>query len=147
MGKNERSSYLQKIYDRYQKADKQGKATILDEFCKVCEYHRKHAIRLLRKRPRRAKKPAASAIQKRGRKPKYDPAVVLEPLKRVWFACDQMCSKKLKAALPEWLPHYESAYEKLDESVYQQLLSLSHSTIDRLLKPIRVKSKQKGLCV
>ena len=39
--------------------------------------------------------------------------VLLTALKRIWVATDQMCSKKLKAALPLWLPFYDSAYEPL----------------------------------
>ncbi len=34
-------------------------------------------------------------------------------LKRIWFASDQMCSKKLKAAIPLWLPFYETVYQAL----------------------------------
>jgi hypothetical protein len=48
-------------------------------------------------RPRlRGKKPGA--------KPIYNSAALLAPLKRIWFATDQMCSKKLKAAIFLWLP-------------------------------------------
>ena len=39
--------------------------------------------------------------------PIYDKEQLLMPLKRIWFATDQMCSKKLKAAIPLWLPFYE----------------------------------------
>ena len=39
--------YFKAIYHRYQKAPKALKQTILDEFCRVCGYHRKYAIRKL----------------------------------------------------------------------------------------------------
>ena len=42
-----RMEYLQSIYHRYHKASKEDKGRILDEFCNVCHYHRKHALRLL----------------------------------------------------------------------------------------------------
>ena len=48
MGKNERQAYLKAIRARYRRARKKIKVTILDEFCAVCGYNRKYAIRLLR---------------------------------------------------------------------------------------------------
>jgi hypothetical protein len=47
MGKNERKAYLQAILLRYASANKQEKKIILDEFCAVCNYNRKYAIRIL----------------------------------------------------------------------------------------------------
>ena len=52
MGKNERQAYLKAIRLRYCRAGKKAKTKVLDEFCAVCEYHRKYAIRLLN-RPRK----------------------------------------------------------------------------------------------
>ena len=45
MGRHE---YLRAIYDRYRRSSAKVKGKILDEFCRVCDCHRKHAIRLLR---------------------------------------------------------------------------------------------------
>jgi len=39
--------YLEEIYLRYNKANHKEKSVILNEFCKTCSYHRKHAIRAL----------------------------------------------------------------------------------------------------
>jgi len=50
MGKNERQAYLKAIRLRYRRARKKLKVTILDEFCSVCGYNRKYAIRLLNQR-------------------------------------------------------------------------------------------------
>lgn len=44
MGKHERQAYLKAIKERYRKANRTGKARILDEFCAVCGYHRKDAV-------------------------------------------------------------------------------------------------------
>ena len=139
MGKNERQSYLKAIRARYRRASKKAKAAILDEFCAVCGYHRKYAIRLLnqRRRTQRRRRP--------GRKPIYPSAEFLYALKRLWFACDQMCSKKLKAAIPLWLPFYETTYEPLTTETQDKLLSISAATIDRLLSPVRFKHGRKGL--
>jgi hypothetical protein len=57
-----------------------------------------------------------------------------------------MCPKRLVAAIPLWLPFYEQSYEKLSDEVSSKLLSISAATIDRLLAPIRAKSKRRGLC-
>jgi len=110
----------------------------LDEFCAVCGYSRKYAISLLGRKPgRRRKKP--------GPPRRYD-ARVFEPLKALWLASEQLCSKRLKAALPLWLPFYEAEHGALEESVRQKLLQISAATIDRLLKRERARYRGKGLC-
>ena len=47
-----------------------------------------------------------------------------------------MCSKRLKAALPLWLPFYEQEHGALAEPVRKKLLQISPATIDRLLKKV-----------
>jgi len=42
-----RREYLRAIWDRYHQGKPEQKGKILDEFCRVCDHHRKHAIRLL----------------------------------------------------------------------------------------------------
>jgi hypothetical protein len=132
--------YLQAIRQRYLKASKEAKGPILDEFCNNCGYNRKYAIRLLnvQNKPRKAQK-------RPGPKTRYQPKQVLTPLKRIWFATDQMCSKKLKAAIPLWLPFYEQEYSLVNEHVKTQLHTMSPATIDRLLQPVRIQHK-KGRC-
>ncbi len=71
---------------------------------------------------------------------------VFEPLKALWLACEQLCSKRLKAALPLWLPFYEAEQGALEESVRRKLLRISAATIDRLLKKERARYRGKGLC-
>lgn len=44
-----KKQYLIAIYERYQNALKCEKSRILDEFCAVCSYNKKTAIRLLNK--------------------------------------------------------------------------------------------------
>ena len=62
----------------------------------------------------------------------YGSKELLAALKRIWFASDQMCSKKLVAVLPLWLPFYADAYGALRPEIEQQLRTLSAATIDRL---------------
>lgn len=140
MGKNERQAYLKAIQVRYRRATRQAKAAILDEFCAVCGYHRKYAIRILGRRGKRR------APSRPGRPAIYACAALKTALKRIWFATDQMCSKKLKAAIPLWLPFYDTVYEPLTGDQREQLLVISPATIDRLLKPVRARTGHKGLC-
>ena len=139
MGKNERQAYLKAIRSRYRRTGKKAKAAILDEFCAVCGYHRKYAIRLLSRRGK-ARPPGRP-----GRKPRYAAPELLMALKRLWFASDQMCSTKLKAAFPLWLPHYATVYPALTAETQAQLRSISAATIDRLLQPVRVVHPRRGL--
>ena len=134
-----RREYLAAIRNRYRKASRKEKSVILGEFCATCGYNRKYAIRLLRK------KDSDSSHRKPGPAFRYDKDLLLVPLKRIWFATDQMCSKKLKAALPLWLPFYEEEFAPLLLDTRQKLLDMSPATIDRLLKPLRAIYK-KGRC-
>lgn len=140
MGKHERRAYLQAIQKHYRQSDRATKQMILNEFCEVCGYTRKYAIRLLNRKI----KSAAPTAKRPGPKRKYQAEVLLEPLKRIWFASDQLCGKRLKAAIPLWLPHYEDQYGSLADSVRVDLLTISAATLDRLLKPLRVQHP-KGL--
>ena len=138
MGQQSKKEYLLAIWARYQRVGRHFKSKILDEFCAVCGYSRKYAIGLLKGKPsQRTKKP--------GPRPKYD-MEVLSPLKELWLASEQMCSKRLKAALPLWLPFYEQKHGPLSQSVRTNLLKISPATIDRLLKKVRARYPAKGLC-
>ena len=95
MGKRERRAYLEAIRVRYRRASKAGKTAILNEFCAVCGYHRKYALRLLGNRKRGSK-----AARKPGPVSRYDTPELVEALRTIWMASDQLCSKRLKAALP-----------------------------------------------
>ena len=142
MGHKEKKAYLAAIRKRYRKGNKELKSRILDEFCAVCKYHRKYASNLLWQ-PFRKKR---SKTKKRGKRSIYNQSYILEPLTKIWLSTNQMCSKKLKAALPIWLPFYEDEYGQLLEESKNKLLVISASTIDRLLKPNKAKFKRKGLC-
>jgi hypothetical protein len=130
--------YLLAIWERYQRVGRRFKSKILDEFCAVCGYTRKYAIGLLSRKPRRRQR-------KPGPRRRYD-GQVLEPLKVIWLAAEQMCSKRLKAALPLWLPFYEQEHGPLVEPVRKKLLQISAASIDRLLKKERARYRGKGLC-
>ncbi|MFZ5503067.1 MAG: integrase [Pseudomonadota bacterium] len=141
MGKQEKRAYLDAIRARYRRAKKAGKTTILNEFCEVCGYHRKYALRLLGAPFRRAKTPSC----KPGPTSRYETPELIEALRTIWLASDQLCSKRLKAALPLWLPHYALSFRPLSPETQGLLNTISAATIDRLLKPIRAKVGRRGL--
>lgn len=116
------------------------KSRLLDKLCQEWGCHRKHAIRALRgdRTPRSRKKPS-------GPKPRYEVEVFLKPLKAIWFGTDQMCGKRLKKALPLWLPSYEATYGELAKETRNKLLKMSPSTMDRLLRFVKLKHKRRGL--
>jgi hypothetical protein len=140
MSLSAKREYLAKIHGRYQRAGRPHKSRILEEFRLNCGYHRKAALRLLNRplHPPPRKRP--------GPKPRYQPAVLLPPLKALWLLSDQLCSKLLKAALPHWLEAYEQLHGALPVPVRAQLLAISPAQMDRLLKPARVRHPRKGLC-
>lgn len=132
--------YIKHQQARYSHANKRNdKSQILNEFCRTTGYQRKHAITVLKHRVVGWKE------KPRGRRKIYDPEELAPILKEIWFATNQMCGKRLCEALPLWLPFYEEAYGKLKLEIKQKLLSMSHATIDRMLKPSRAKHK-KRLC-
>ncbi len=128
MGGKSRWDYLKAIYVRYQKVSKRLRAQILDEFCQVCDYHRKYAIRLLNgPAPQRPK-----TIVRKGRRPTYG-AKVISALTAIWEAAGYPCSVRLKALLPLWLP-WAIKRLALTAQVQKQMLMISAATIDRRLK-------------
>jgi hypothetical protein len=129
-----RREYLRAIRERYRKACRSEKTGILNEFCEVCRYSRKYAIRILRRQ-------AEMRLKKPGPKATYDLDVVRH-LRLIWLSANQMCSSSLKAALPVYLSHYSEP--GLTPEVREKLLRISPSTMDRLLKPYR-QSLGKGL--
>ncbi len=139
MSPKSKKEYMVEIRTRYHQAKKNEKGSILDEFCAVCNYNRKYAIRKLncKTRHKDTNKP-----EQRGRKPKYSDPEILKILTRIWIITNLPCSKRLKVILKLWLPYYPY-YISPDN--YQVLLQISPATIDRLMKPARAKHTKRGL--
>ena len=127
-----RRAYLEEIRFRYRNSTKKQKGKILDEFCKVCGYTRKHALKIL-------KGTLNPRLKRPGPKSKYQREDVLKVLKDLWQLMNQMCSKKMVVAFEDWLPFYEAKDE-----VKHLLMQMSASTIDRLLRSHR-SPLQRGL--
>jgi hypothetical protein len=139
MSNTSRREYLETIQSRYKKASKSEKNKILDEFCRVCEYNRKYAIRLLND-----KSPPKCdwAKKKRGPKSKYNHPDLTKILTKIWVATNLLCSKRFKTIIRIWLPYYPYHVTK---NVEDALLAISPATIDRLLSKHRSRYNKRGL--
>ena len=143
MSQKAKAEYLREIKTRYNKASRQEKQNILDEFCLVCGYNRKYAIRLLNNNDKKKK----SIRKKKSGRPRsyYDP-VLIHFLKVLLRSTNMICSKRLKSVIPLWLPFYESTFcLKINELCKKKLLSISASTIDRILSKERKRCGKLGL--
>jgi hypothetical protein len=140
MSTTSKYEYLAAIRDRYHNASKADKTIILDEFCRVCGYHRKYAIRRLKANNRADR---SHQLSQRGRKKSYDHPLLLDVLRDLWVATNLLCSMRLKAIIPLWLPYYEMRL--LSDELRQQLLSISAASMDRLMAPLRARYHKQGL--
>ena len=121
------NKYLDQLRTRYRQASKKERSIILDEFVKTTGYHRKHAIAVLNGRRRRVSGP----IQ-RPRGKTYGPDVG-DALIKLADLFDNICSKRLRAALDTELPHlYKDGVLHVSPECYRKLLAISPSTMDRL---------------
>jgi len=121
-----RRDYLRAIYDRYRRGTTETKGKILDEFCRVCDYNRNYAVRLLN-----GPRPEALPRLRRPRGPSYGRAVI-QALAQVWGAAGFPWSVRLKAMLPLWLPWLRKRLA-LTPELERQLRAISPRQIDRRL--------------
>jgi len=141
MSPHSKKEYMETIWLRYKKAIRRAeKSALITELCVTCNWHRKHAIRAL-KRFKRFTKPKP---KKRGRPSIYNIPSVIEPLKRIWLASGQPCSKLLKPIIRLWLPFYKEEFCELHSQTVNTLLKISPATIDRIFKPVRSEYSKRG---
>ena len=138
MDKNEHVKLTEAVRERYHESTKSEKSKILDEFVAITGFHRKYALRVLRKVDL-TQPIAKTAVPKKI----YDEAVK-EALVVLWEASDRICGKRLKSIIPVLLDSLEGHQRlTLDSTVRERILSVSASTIDRLLSPVRSHSDSK----
>ncbi len=130
--------YINQIRTRYLSADKVSKSRILDEYCNICGYTRKHAIRAINAA-------GQSKGPNKGPKPKYPAEQMLEPLERIWLMAERPCSKQLKLIMDDCIGAYQAKYGMLDSEVVNKLFTISSATIDRLLRKSKYKGLRKGI--
>lgn len=129
-----RLELVEAIRERYRMSGRTDRRRILDEFVAVTGYHRKHAIRLLRRQQTKGSSGRVYSVR-------YD-TEVLEALVVLWEASDRLCSKRLKPLVPVLLPALER-HGRLAPSaeLRGKLLTISAATMDRLLSKVRVTAR------
>src|SRR5579859_4332547 len=126
-----RRELIEAVSARYRAAGRHQKKEILDEFVKVTGFHRKHAIRVLKRAP------GPETPEPRQRARIYNEAV-REALTIVWEAADRICGKRLRQVMVGLVDAMERhGHLKLDAAVRESLLSMSAATMDRLLTAVR----------
>jgi hypothetical protein len=129
--------YADAVRGRYKGGGRKAKGEVLDEFVRVTGYHRKTAIRLL---GGKRKEPGG----RRGRRRQYG-VEVGAALKHLWEAADRVCSRRLQPFLPELIEVMtRRGRVALSGELSEQLLRMSASTIDRLLRPYRGRERRRG---
>ena len=123
-----RREILTNIRNQYQEAGWLKKGKILDGFLAASGYDRKYAIKLLNSKDKIKKLPQA-----RQSRVKYD-AQVKQALVTIWYAANQICSKRLVPFIPELVSAMERhRHLHLPGDVRAKLLGVSRSTVDRIL--------------
>jgi hypothetical protein len=139
MSQRSKREMIETIQPRYLKANKAGKAQILDEFIAVTGYHRKYAIHVLKHGPK------PKGLKRAGRRKIYQGEVV-QFLEQIWEIYGRICSKRLQPFLPEGITVLERWHElTMSAEIKHLLLSMSRATIDRCLKKARFTQPQHGL--
>lgn len=127
MARQSKREYLRSIYERYRHGGRREKTAMLEEFCQVCGYNRKYAIWLL-------SRPLPKPLARRRvtvRSATYSKASIAT-LAKVWEASGYLCSQRLKAALPQWLPWIKKHFE-VNAKLQKELLAISARQMDRRL--------------
>src|SRR6266852_775001 len=106
-----RRELIEAVAARYRAAGRAEKKEILDEFVKVTGFHRKHAIRALKRSP------GQEAREPRQRARIYNEAV-REALTIVWEAADRLGGKRLRPVIAGLIDAMERhGHLKLDAAV------------------------------
>lgn len=120
--------YINLLKDKYRDANKKKKSEYLDEaegFTKLC---RKTIIKRLNQRLKKDQ-----TLSGRGRPRKFDE--LIPHLRMLKSLMGGISEKRIKAAIPIWLPFYREHFDlKQNSRVEVKLRSVSASTIARLLK-------------
>jgi hypothetical protein len=137
-----RKEILLQIKGRYHKATWSDKRKILEEFMAVTNYSRKYAIHILNSNKIVI---IRDKNEKLSYKKKYNEDIK-QALLTIWYAANQICSKRLVPFIPDLLLVLERVgHLSLPTEVRKKLLEISPATVDRLLDSVRREGKKKGL--
>lgn len=145
MNMSSKSQLVRAQLTRYLKANKQEKTKILDELCAATHYHRKYAVAKLK--DFRQHPPAERELRSRKKRKKIYDIECLLPLKKIWEFLEWPCGERLKPYLPEIIPKLEKfGGLTMTPIVRNKVLTMSISTMDRLLKEQRRIRRRKFQC-
>lgn len=130
---------VRKIKEKYNLIKKKDKSGIIDNLVSLTGYDRKYLISQLNKSDlyKTRKLRVVNTL-------KYD-EYLRSQLVKIWYATNKICSKRLVPYLPEIVPVLEiKGHIELNHVQRVQLLNISSSTVDRLLRTERKKFKKRG---
>lgn len=128
--------YLNLLKSRYLNAKKTKKSILLDEAEEFTKLSRKRIIKILN-----ASEKSPLDNRKKGRPCKYDE--IIPDLRKLHYFMGNICPKRMKAAIPIWLPYYKEHFGRIPFKLERLLKKASASTIARLLKKDR---GLRGMC-
>jgi hypothetical protein len=149
MNMRTRKEVTKAVATRYRKGTRKSKECILDEFCKTTGYNRDYAATILR--AKEVEESAKSLKQKHpphrsGRPPQYTDHT-RRILILLWNLFDRICAKRLAVLIRTALPSLcEDSFLGITAEQAHLLLTISPATIDRMIKPIRVRLQIRGHC-
>ena len=141
MSTTTKSEIMVKMRRRYLTAGLEHKGKLIDQAVSLLGYHRKAAIRALN-----GSTMVAIAIRT-GRPREYEARQLLPVLRQIWRAANYPCGRRLKAMMPDWVSGYEEYEKSVSAAVKEPLLQASARTLDRLLRPLRGRSRAVGAWV
>jgi hypothetical protein len=146
---SEKQSVSNIMREEYRKASKKQKHIILDHFIKLTGYNRNYASRKLRLGKKITIKSRHNVFHskttcKRGRPKLYGPDI-MQALLKIWAGMDYVCGKRLHAGMKDVFDAMNRFGELVcNDDMKIKMLAVSPATIDRLLRPERMKLNLKG---
>ena len=124
------------LWAKYQSLEKRkDKAAVLDAITTTLGIHRKSALRLMN-----AGKAPEMRLNSGNARHSYS-SETREWFIRLWNSMGRMSARKMKAALPKWLPYYDGG--KIPKEIHTELLRMGTTTMDTILRPIRAQQSRK----
>ena len=114
----------------YLEASKGRRAKILSEVCETTGYERKYANKLLLG--------IRKFKERRGRGKTYG-SEAAETLRKIWEEVGCPCTTYFKANCAEWVREYTQVVAQIAPRIASQILRMSASTMDRLLRGVERK--------
>ena len=131
--------YLIAIQSVYQESSREKKSELLSHAELITKRSRKQLIRRLNKL---IKNDGKASKKGSGRPLIYSRSELIPHIKYLWIQMEKISSKRMKAAMPDWLPKYKDCPGHLK----YQLGKMSATTLGRYLQDIRKSvTASKGL--